>query len=167
MSQTYEVTLIDIPGRVGSKHVQVHDCISSEEAKRTAEAQYGGKATGAGNVYHTKGQNKSSNSGSDLDIDGSVGGVAAVAGLVLVFLFLPWVLMVAGGAAGTWIGQKVTNQTMEEYNQTKNPTKEQHKKTAILLALLLAGGGFGFISGHNISQGWDTSSSDNTEQVAN
>ncbi len=162
---TYEVTLNDIPGRAGCKHVQVHDCMGADEARATAEAMYGGKATSAGNIYHTAGQNKSSNSGSSSD-DGSVGAVVGVGALVLAFMFLPWVLMVAGGALGTWIGEKVTKQTMEEYSETKKATPEQNKKAAILLAILLFGGGFGFVSGTNIQNDWNSDTGSNVEQVS-
>ena len=92
--------------------------------------------------------------------------VVGVGALVLAFMFLPWVLMVAGGALGTWIGEKVTKQTMEEYSETKKATPEQNKKAAILLAILLFGGGFGFVSGTNIQNDWNSDTGSNVEQVS-
>jgi hypothetical protein len=82
-------------------------------------------------------------SGSSVWIVGLLGGAAA-------FLYLtPWVLMTIYGGFATWVGEKVTNQSIQEYNDTPNDetTEEQHKKAMILFGAALLFGGIGFIQG--------------------
>ena len=97
-----------------------------------------------------------SNSSSDSD-SASVGGAAGLIGLVAlgwVFMsFTPWILMLVGGAAGTWVGEKVTGQSVEEYAESKDDIG--HSKAAIVLALALVLGGIGFVKGDQIKKGFD------------
>lgn len=97
---------------------------------------------------------------------GDVGGGAALVGLIaiawLFITFTPWIMMGLGGAIGTWIGEKVTGQSIEEY--TERDDDSGHGKAAIALVLALLAGGFGFVQGHEMKKGFDSPSS-NVEQV--
>ena len=61
-----------------------------------------------------------------------------------------------GGAAGAWIGEKVTGQSIEEYNEREDDLG--HSKAAIVLALSLLLGGIGFVTGDEIKKGFDAPS---------
>ena len=82
-------------------------------------------------------------------------------GLWAFFTFTPWILMLGGGALGTWVGEKVTGQSVEEY--TDSTEDSGHKKAAIALTLALLCGGFGFIQGNNLQNDWNTT--DQIEEV--
>jgi len=96
----------------------------------------------------------SSSSGSD---SGSIGGMVGLIGLVAAgwafMSFTPWVLMGLGGAFGTWVGEQVTGQSIEEYNERDDDLG--HSKAAIVLALALVLGGIGFVKGDQIKKGFD------------
>ena len=100
-------------------------------------------------------RNSSSTSGDSSS--GSVGGTVAVIGLIaavwLAMSFTPWILMGLGGAFGTWVGEKVTGQSIEEYNERDDDLG--HSKAAIVLALALVLGGIGFVKGDQIKKGFD------------
>lgn len=89
--------------------------------------------------------------------DSNFGGSAALIGLVAIgwafMTFTPWILMGLGGAAGTWIGQLVTQQTLEEYADNDDDTG--HTKALITFALALILGGVGFSQGVEIKKGFD------------
>jgi hypothetical protein len=99
-------------------------------------------------------RNSGGSSGSDL---GSIGGTVGLIGLVAAawafVSFTPWVLMGLGGAFGTWVGEKVTGQSIEEYNEREDDLG--HSKAAIVLALALILGGIGFVKGDEIKKGFD------------
>jgi len=66
------------------------------------------------------------------------------------FLYLtPWVLMLIYGGLATWAGEKVTDQSLQEYTDTPDDTTtdNQHKKAMIVAAAALLFGGIGFIQG--------------------
>jgi hypothetical protein len=75
--------------------------------------------------------------------------VGLLVGGGLLLYFTPWVLMLAYGAGGTWIAQKLTGQTIEEYTDTdeSETTEEQHKKAGIVAASAIFLGMIGFIHG--------------------
>ena len=60
----------------------------------------------------------SGSSGVDL---GDSGGAIGLIGLVAVgwafMSFTPWILMGLGGAAGAWVGEKITGQSIYDYNR--------------------------------------------------
>jgi hypothetical protein len=99
-------------------------------------------------------RNSGSSSGSDF---GSIGGTVGLIGLVAAawafVSFTPWILMGLGGAFGTWVGEKVTGQSIEEYNERDDDLG--HSKAAIVLALALILGGLGFVKGDEIKKGFD------------
>jgi hypothetical protein len=102
----------------------------------------------------------SRNSGSESSSESSVGGAIALVGLIAAgwafVSFTPWILMGLGGAAGTWIGQKVTGQTIEEYNERDDGLGNKRAAAVVALALLL--GGIGFVKGDEIKKGFDAPS---------
>lgn len=75
--------------------------------------------------------------------------VGLLGGGALFLYFTPWVLMAVYGAAGTWVAQKITGQTVEEYTETdeSETTDEQHKNAGIVFASALLLGMIGFIHG--------------------
>jgi hypothetical protein len=103
--------------------------------------------------------NKSQNGNSSIPSVGNVGGGAALVGLIVggwVFItFTPWIMMGLGGAIGTFIGEKVTGQSIEEY--TERDDDSGHGKAAIALVLALLAGGFGFVQGTNLQKEWNNS----------
>jgi hypothetical protein len=102
----------------------------------------------------------SRNSGSESSSESSVGGTIALVGLIAAgwafMSFTPWILMGLGGATGTWIGQKVTGQTIEEYNERDDGLGNKRAAAVVALALLL--GGIGFVKGDEIKKGFDAPS---------
>jgi len=102
----------------------------------------------------------SRNSGSESSSESSVGAAIALVGLIAAgwafVSFTPWILMGLGGAAGTWIGQKVTGQTIEEYNERDDGLGNKRAAAVVALALLL--GGIGFVKGDEIKKGFDAPS---------
>ena len=95
----------------------------------------------------------SSGSSGGSDTGGSVALIGLVAAGWAFFSFTPWILMGIGGAFGTWIGQLVTGQTIEEYSDRDDDSG--HTKAAITLALALILGGVGFVQGDSIKKGFD------------
>ena len=99
-------------------------------------------------------RNSGGSSGSDF---GSIGGTVGLIGLVAAawafVSFTPWILMGLGGAFGTWVGEQVTGQSIEEYNERDDDLG--HKRAAIVLALALVLGGIGFVKGDQIKKGFD------------
>lgn len=96
----------------------------------------------------------SSSSGSGVgDVGGTVGLIGLVAAAWAFVSFTPWILMGLGGAAGLWIGEKVTGQSVEEY--TSRDDNKGHTQAGIVLALMLLAGGFGFVKGDEIKKGFD------------
>lgn len=93
--------------------------------------------------------------------ESSLGGTATLIGLIAAgwafMTFTPWILMLLGGAAGAWVGEKVTGQSVEEYADTDEDTG--HGKALIVLALSLILGGVGFVKGDEIKKGFDAPSS--------
>jgi hypothetical protein len=106
------------------------------------------------NLREVRGESNSSGSG--LDFGGTVGLIGLVAAGWAFVSFTPWVLMCLGGATGAWIGQKVTGQTIEEYNERDDGLG--NKRAAAVLALSLILGGIGFVKGDEIKKGFDAPS---------
>lgn len=104
----------------------------------------------------------SSGSGIELDNAGAVGLVGLAVGAFVFFTFTPWILMLIGGAGGAFIAEKVTGQSIEEYNE--NEEGGSNTKAAIVLVLSLILGGVGFVKGTEIKKGFDAPS-DTPSQV--
>lgn len=120
---------------------------------------------GASHIINLREVRNNSNSSGSSSSDSDVGGIVGLVGLVAVgwlfFTFTPWILMGLGGTAGTWIGEKITNQSLEEYNERDDGLGNKRAVFVVALALLL--GGFGFIKGDEIKKGFDASSTVPTE----
>ena len=69
--------------------------------------------------------------------------------------------MCLGGVTGTWIGQKVTGQTLEDYNQRDDGSG--NKRAAFVVALALILGGIGFVKGDELKKEFDAPTSTPTE----
>jgi hypothetical protein len=99
-------------------------------------------------------------SGGSVSESGGVGGAVGLIGLVAAgwafMSFTPWILMGLGGAAGTWIGEKVTGQSIEEYNERDDDLG--HSKAGIVIVLALLLGGLGFVKGDELKKGFDAPS---------
>ncbi len=102
-------------------------------------------------------QVRSSGGGSSSSSGGDGSGAVALIGLIAAawafFTFTPWILMLLGGGAGAWIGEKVTGQSIEDYNDRDDDAG--HSKAVIVLALSLVLGGIGFVQGDSIKKGFD------------
>jgi len=100
------------------------------------------------NLYQVRG-NGGGGSGISMPSGGGTWLVGLLGGAALLLYFTPWVLMLAYGAGGTWIAQKLTGQTIEEYTDTdeSETTEEQHKKAGIVAASAIFLGMIGFIHG--------------------
>jgi hypothetical protein len=108
---------------------------------------------GAEQIINLREVRSSSGSSSDSDGSGIVALVALGAAAWAFFTFTPWILMTVGGALGTWIGEKMSGQTLEEYSDRKDDYG--HSKAAFAFALALILGGIGFVQGTEIKKGFD------------
>jgi hypothetical protein len=118
-------------------------------AKQQFERIYG--AEQIINLREVRGDSNSSGSG--LDFGGTVALIGLIAAGWAFVSFTPWILMGLGGATGTWIGQKVTGQTIEEYNERDDGSG--NKRAAIVVALALILGGIGFVKGDELKKSFD------------
>jgi len=133
-----------------------------QELEVQSNTPYGAKEQfqriyGAEQVINLREVRGESSSGSGV---GDVSGIVALIGLIAAswafVSFTPWILMGLGGAAGTWIGQKVTGQTIEEYNERDDGLGNKRAASVVALALIL--GGIGFVKGDEIKKGFDAPS---------
>ena len=90
------------------------------------------------------------------EINSSAGMVGLIMGACVLYAFTPQILMIAGGAAGVWVAQKLTGQTMHEYNERKD--NRGHGSAAVILAAALVFGGVGFVQGDALKKGFDAPS---------
>ena len=141
-----------VNSRVGRINTEV-EAATFQGAKEQIYAKHGDVQQIAN--LHQVSRNSSSSSGDSSS--GSVGGTVALIGLIAVgwafMSFTPWILMGLGGAFGTWVGEQVTGQSIEEYNEREDDLG--HSKAAIVLALALVLGGIGFVKGDQIKKGFD------------
>jgi hypothetical protein len=145
---TYKADIKTVP--TGSQYTVTVESGSMSTAKQEIEHLY--NPIYIRNLRQVSNNNSSSGSGI-----GDIGGTAALVGLVAVgwafVSFTPWILMGLGGAFGTWVGEKVTGQSLEDY--TTRDDDNGHSKAAIVLALALILGGIGFVKGDEIKKGFD------------
>lgn len=117
---------------------------------------------GAEQVINLREVRGGSNSSSSIsDVGGTIGWIGLIAVGWMFFTFTPWVLMGLGGVTGTWIGEKITNQSLEEYNERDDD--KGHKRAAFVVALALLLGGIGFVKGDEIKKEFDAPSTVPTE----
>lgn len=97
---------------------------------------------------------------------GAVVGLIAVLGAIWVFVtFMPWILMTGYGAGATWVSEKITGQTIEEYNEIKSPTNNQTQKALITFVFALIMGGVGFVQGTGWQKDLDKDQQSKPEQI--
>lgn len=73
--------------------------------------------------------------------------VGLLVGGGLLLYFTPWVLMTVYGAIGTWVSQKITGVEVSDFADNDDPSDDEVKKGAIVLASAFILGGAGFIHG--------------------
>lgn len=105
------------------------------------------------NLHQVRSSGGGSSSSSAGDGSGAVALIGLIAAAWAFFTFTPWILMLMGGGAGAWIGEKVTGQSAEDY--TERDDDLGHGKAVILLVLSLVLGGIGFVKGDEIKKGFD------------
>ena len=102
-------------------------------------------------------RNSSSSSDGDFSIEG-IGTLIGIGFAIWLFMtFTPIVLMSIGGAAGAWISEKITGQTVSEYAERADDSG--HWKFLTVLAITLILGGYGFVKGVELKKGFDAPSS--------
>lgn len=138
-----------VNSRVGRIRTEV-EAATYSGAKEQILAKHGDVAQIA-NLHQVSSMGRSSSSST------SSGGTIALIGLIAAawafFTFTPWILMGLGGSIGTWMGEKLTGQSIEKYTQSGG----SHKRAAIVLAFALILGGIGFVKGDEIKKGFDSS----------
>lgn len=77
-------------------------------------------------------------------------GIGLIGSLFLFAMFTPWVLMTIGGAIGTFFGEIVTQQSLQDYTEREDDFG--HKRAAFVIALALICGGIGFTQGNKLHQ---------------
>lgn len=116
---------------------------------------------------------QSSSSYSNSSSNSSVGGAGLLAliglfgGAWILMNFLPWILMLGFGSAGTWLSEQVLGQSISEYSDSKNPTESQHQKAVVILIVALLCGGFGFVQGNSWQKSFKGNTSSLPTQVRN
>jgi hypothetical protein len=93
-----------------------------------------------------------SSSGSQMDLGTSMGLLVLLGGLWAFFTFTPWILMLIYGPGSAWLVEKVTGQSIQDYNDTDNPTDGQHKKVLAIVLSAIIFGGAGFVHGSSIQK---------------
>ena len=132
---------------------------TSYGAKEQMATIYGADPNNIINIREVRDNNNGINFGGSTDGYGIW--ICILGTFILFALFTPWVLMGFGGAIGWWFGEKVTG--MKGIDYAESPDDSGHKKAAIILALSLLAGGFGFVQGDNLQK--EFNSDVNTEEV--
>lgn len=95
----------------------------------------------------------SGSSDSDLDTGGAVVLIGLFAAGWAFMTLTPWILMLFLGSFAFWAGEKVTDQSLEEYGEREDG--HGNKRIAFVLILSILAGGFGFVKGDEIKKGFD------------
>ena len=137
------------------------EAATSTGAKEQLERTYGAQTII--NLREINSNSSSSDSSTDEWHIGHTITAALIGGTLLLAFAGEWLGMVLGGTAATWLGEKITGQTIDEYNSSVDTTEIQNKKIAYLLAIVLIGGGAGFAIGSNIKASINDSSDSQTQ----
>lgn len=105
---------------------------------------------------------RNSTSSSDGEVsDGTVAFVFLCLGIWAFISFAPIILMGVSGALGTWIGEKLSGQSLSEYAERSDDSG--HGKAAFVFALALIMGGFGFVKGIDVKNYFNEPSTPSSE----
>lgn len=94
--------------------------------------------------------NNNSSPSSSIDPGSALVLLGICAGVWAFIAFMPWILMGLYGAGATWISEKMTGQSVEDFGNNDNPTDDQNLKALIVFAAAIFFGGLGFVQG----SGW-------------
>lgn len=97
---------------------------------------------GAQQIINLHEVREGSSGGSSTGSSGSVVLIGLLGAAAVWVYFTPWIMMLACGAGGTWISQKLTRTTLEDACDNDN-----NKAVAIILGAALILGGYGFVQG--------------------
>lgn len=141
---------------------------AAEERERFAEQKRKLRSSGSNSGSYSGGESSYSGGGSSMDV-GTAGGLVLLLGAAWAFFtFTPWILMLLYGPGSAWVTEKITGQSIDEYNNTQTPTDTQHKKALAVVLSAIIFGGAGFIQGSNLQKDWEVKSNQpKTEQVQN
>ena len=150
-----------VNSQVGTINTEV-EAATFSGAKQQIYAKHG-NVQQITNLHQVSNRSSSSPAASEASMNATVGLIGLIASGWAFMTFTPWILMTVGGAAGAWIGEKVTGQSIEDYNERDDDLG--HGKAGIVLALSLILGGVGFVQGDSIKKGFDAPS-DTPAQVS-
>ena len=160
---------IEVRPGPGSEFFQYYtekvEAATSDDAIKRVQRRNPGCNVECTNFYRVPNSSSSSSllsSNTEWHIGHTITAVVIGGALLLVFVG-EWVGLILGGTAGTWLGEKITGQTVKEYNSSVDTSEIQHKKAGYLLAIVLIGGGVGFAVGANIKANINDSSESQTE----
>lgn len=94
---------------------------------------------------------RANNSNSSSDVSGYAGLAFLAAGAWAFVTFTPWILMMGGGMIAAWLSQFIVGDTLEDALE-----EDKVGKLAIILALTLLAGGFGFVKGNEMHKHLNT-----------
>lgn len=153
-----------VNSRVGRVNTEV-EAATYSGAKEQIYAKHG-NVQQIVNLRQVSSRNLSSGSDSG-DMSGTVALVGLIAAAWAFFTFTPWILMGLGGAVGTWVGEKVTGQSIADFGENGSEDDSGYTKAGITLALALILGGVGFVKGDEIKKGFDAPDSPAQVKPAN
>ena len=142
-----------VNSRVGQITTEV-EAATASGAKEQIYAKHG-------NVQSIRNLRQVSSSGSEMSTSDGLGLLILCGAIWALVSFTPWILMGFGGALGTWIGEITTGQSVSEY--TERTDDSGHGKAAIVFALALIMGGFGFVKGTEIHNYFNSPSTPSSE----
>ena len=159
----YEIEVRPGPGSdFFQYYIEKVEAATADDAIKRVQRRNPGCYVSCTNSYNAPNSSKAISSDTEWHIGHTIGAVM-IGGTLLLAFAGEWLGMVLGGAAATWLGEKITGQTIDEYNSSVDTTEIQNKKIAYLLAIVLIGGGAGFAIGSNIKASINDSSDSQTQ----
>jgi hypothetical protein len=105
------------------------------------------------NLHQVSNRSSSNPAASEASMNATVALIGIIAAAWVFMSFTPWILMLLGGAGGAWGAEKITGQSIEDYNDRDDDLG--HGKAVIVLAAALILGGVGFAQGVELKKGFD------------
>lgn len=84
------------------------------------------------------------------DSDAAIALAALFAVIAFIVFNAHWILMGIGGATGTWLAQKITRKSIDEYINDQSRSDTSSSSVVFIVIMALIGGGFGFVQGNSI-----------------